>query len=150
MHTLVNYHLERIDLKIIANLRNKINNERKILLQTILCCAFACFLLGTNVSYAEVGVERDLIPEGITEAGFDASNNDAFNNIEEEILPSKKVRIFIDKKHNKLVGEKLHILYLGYLSQLKGIFDLFDVAKKAQENDSSILFLISGDFEFHL
>ena len=98
MHTLVNYHLERIDVKIIANLRNKINNERKILLQTILCCALACFLLGTNVSYAEVGVEHDSIPEGITEAEFYA-----FNNIEEEILPSEKVRIFIDKKHTRSV-----------------------------------------------
>ena len=81
-------------MKIIADLFKKMNNKRKIFLQTISYCTFACFLISTSISNAEVEVDHDFITAGTTTTQFYSSNN-----TEEEILPSGMIRIFVDKNH---------------------------------------------------
>ena len=85
-------------MKIITNLFNKTNNIKKKFLQTLSYCTFACFLISTSISNAEVAVEHDSISAGTTATKVYASNN-----IEEETLPSGMIRIFVDKKHRKSV-----------------------------------------------
>ena len=84
-------------MKIIADLFKKMNNKRKIFLQTISYCTFACFLINISISNAEVEVEHDSIIAGTTTQFYSS------NNTEEEILPSGMIRIFVDKKHRKSV-----------------------------------------------
>ncbi len=84
-------------MKIIADLFKKMNNKRKIFLQTISYCTFACFLINTSISNAEVEGEHDSIIAGTTTTQFYTSNT------EEEILPSGMIRIFVDKNHMKSI-----------------------------------------------
>ena len=84
-------------MKIIGSLLNKTNNKRKIFLQTISYCTFAYFLISTSISNAEAGIEHDSILAGTTTQFYSS------NNTEEEILPSGRIRIFVDKNHMKSI-----------------------------------------------
>jgi hypothetical protein len=80
-------------MKTIDSLFNKTNNKRNYFLNTISYCTFACFLISTNISNAEVGINHYSIPTGTTTQFYSS------NNTEEETLPSGMIRIFVDKNH---------------------------------------------------
>ena len=84
-------------MKIIADLFKKMNNKRKIFLQTISYCTLTHFLISTSISNAEVEVAHDSIITGTTTKFYSS------NNTEEEILPSGRIRIFVDKNHMKSI-----------------------------------------------
>jgi len=81
----------------------------KILLNTISCCTCVYFLISTSISNAQVEVEHDSIIAGTTTQFYSS------NDIEDEILPSGMIRIFVDKNHIKsiVVGKQDCSIMIG-------------------------------------
>ena len=77
--------------------------------------------------------------------------NDKWINKCLEIFRRPDIKIFIDTSIDECLKRKNHedkiILFLGFITELKGVFDIPDIAKKIIERNRNVKFVLAGSGE---